>query len=423
MTRPASPEPRFGPIVALAVVSFVVYAYFRARHVGGCDSFAYLVQSLIFRGQDPVPLALDPREHPAVVPLCMHYTGAKLVSVFPIGYPLLLTVAGAFGLEFLLNSMLGAASVLLLYPALAPVGGRGIALGLTVMWATTPIVAWGATMLMSDLPAAVFVLASYVLLSRQRPKTSGALLGFALGIRPTNVVVLPVFAYIAHWSSTLRPFAGAVVVVGACFAVYGVGAYGSLFAAPYSGHLNAMGFGSVLDNAWVLLSNTFVMLWPVVLLGIVAVIRRPRQSVPLLCWFGVYLALYGFWDSDISAWWYTRYLLPGYPALFLLAAHGARELSDISIRRFATARRALPLAAAPRATLATTVSTRRPSTGIMWRIRGRSRASSRPAPSLRRATSAARCASTAASSPSIGSTRRPSNSSTGRWRRVATCTW
>jgi hypothetical protein len=345
MTDLATRARRFGPILGLALVAFCAYAYFRVRYVGGCDAFAYLAQSRFFRGQDPILLELDPREHPALVPLCLHHTGAKLVSIFPVGFSLLLAAAGTLGLEFFLNPLLGAISVILIYAAVEPIAGRFIALAFAALWATTPIVGWGATMVMSDLPACVFVLASYLAITRNRPALSGALFAFGLGIRPTNVVAVPVLAYLALREKKLRPFVAALAIAGSYFVVYGFGAYGALFPPPYRGNVHELGISSVWDHLRVLLSTTFVMLWPVIFLGLVAIVKRPRESAPFVVWFAGYLGFYCLWMPDISPWWYTRYLLPAYPALFLLAARGACEVGDAFRARFGWAKRAVPIAA------------------------------------------------------------------------------
>jgi hypothetical protein len=53
-----------------------------------------------------------------------------------------------------------------------------------------------------------------------------------------------------------------------------------------------------------------------------------RHRLMLFSWFGVFLIFYSFY-SIYDAWSYTRFLLPGYPALVLGMAFIARDLSEL----------------------------------------------------------------------------------------------
>jgi hypothetical protein len=59
-------------------------------------------------------------------------------------------------------------------------------------------------------------------------------------------------------------------------------------------------------------------------------LRRGRRSevVFLAAWAAAYLFFYCFWISGGDMWWWTRFLLPSYPALFLLAANGLQQTAD-----------------------------------------------------------------------------------------------
>src|SRR4030095_9901417 len=48
----------------------------------------------------------------------------------------------------------------------------------------------------------------------------------------------------------------------------------------------------------------------------------------LLSWFGAFFLFYCFYDI-YDAWWYTRFIVPGYPALVLGAVLIARDLSEL----------------------------------------------------------------------------------------------
>ncbi len=64
-------------------------------------------------------------------------------------------------------------------------------------------------------------------------------------------------------------------------------------------------------------------------LGIAADLKVEwRNRVMLLSWFGAFFVFYCFY-SEYDAWWYTRFLLPGYPALILGVLLIARDIPEV----------------------------------------------------------------------------------------------
>ncbi|HEY6403131.1 MAG TPA: hypothetical protein VI479_17055, partial [Blastocatellia bacterium] len=64
-----------------------------------------------------------------------------------------------------------------------------------------------------------------------------------------------------------------------------------------------------------------------------------RNRLMLLSWFGAFFLFYCCYDIS-DAWWYTRFLLPGYPAMVLGAVLIARDLSELLRTRISEINRA-----------------------------------------------------------------------------------
>lgn len=313
----------------LSLSAFVGYAAIRHRYVGGCDTAAYLSMSYVLRGMDAhLQSSMDPAQYPALVPLCHQLVGGKIVGVFPFGYPVLLAIAGAVGVETWINPGLGALGVGLVYLATAPLAGRRIALSLAVLWAVTPIVIWASTQLMSDLPAATLGLLSYVLLSRRSVATSGAVLGFSAGIRPTNLLLLLPLALSQPRPRSLIRLAVSTAAVSLAWILLGWALIGHVLPTQYtSDNWHNLGLERFGAQLLFLVSETASALWPMVALALVGLWRRPKRCAPLLIWLAAFILLYACWRHPYDAWWRTRFVLPAYPAIFLMAAHGAAELA------------------------------------------------------------------------------------------------
>jgi hypothetical protein len=109
------------------------------------------------------------------------------------------------------------------------------------------------------------------------------------------------------------------------YAVYNTIVFGLPWRTGYSGVLwfATAGFAKQLRFYAV---QTFAQLGPVVLGSALFALRRPSlEKIVLLGWFALLALAYSFWVSGNDRWWWTRYLLPGYPALFFLGAQGFGE--------------------------------------------------------------------------------------------------
>jgi hypothetical protein len=177
---------------------------------------------------------------------------------------------------------------------------------------------------MSDLPAAAFAIFSLLALRRARPTLSGVLLGFSLGIRPTQALAAPAFLLMApNLATRIR------LVLGMALAVGGWGIlYRAIGDAPIAYGDNLVNLdGSVWGKQLTfLLGQTLALHLPIVALALIGLVARPRAVLPLAIWFCAFLALYTLWRWPFDAWWWMRYMLPALPALFLAAAEGAAVL-------------------------------------------------------------------------------------------------
>lgn len=307
----------------MTTAAFFIYSYLRARAVGGCDSFAYLADSLELRGlSSGVNGGLDPQENPAIIPLCHVSVSRHVVSLFPPGFSALLAVAGTLGLESFVTPMIGALSVLLIYLGARSLTRPTSSLLLAAAWACAPIVVWGSTKMMSDLPAATALLASYLLVERRRGTAGGALLALAVCIRPASMLMAPMLWLVArrrkvsHWY-TLSCGLGLAIL-----AAFLAGRFGSPLNAAYGrnlGELSLEHFGSQLRFLGLGALATFA---PMVALAAWGTRRTGRSSLVLLLWGSVYFVFYALWRHPFDQWWWQRFALSSLPAWMLLAAAG-----------------------------------------------------------------------------------------------------
>ncbi len=331
-----APRPSRVPSFALGVLlagALGTYGLYAARQAGGCDTWAYLSDSFILRGKDVgLDGSLDPARFPALVPLCYELIHHGVVSLMPPGFPVLLALGGLLHAEFWVSPLLGALSIGFLYETVRRRAGPWIALSFAAIWATLPIVVWGSTQLMSDMAAATFGLVAFVLADGARERAAGAMLGFSFGIRPTNVLLLPALLTCAWRAGGLRRFCFGFGFALFAWSAFAIGRYGGLFPRGYAGNVHEFSTQHVFHQLAFFGKTTLSMAWPIVLLALVEAYRRPRRSAVLLLWSLPFVGLYSLWKYPFQAWWWSRYLLPAYPALFILGAGGVVELS-LLVRR------------------------------------------------------------------------------------------
>jgi hypothetical protein len=317
-----------GAAAVIAMAAFLYFAHYRVRYIGGCDSPAYLLESWRLRGLD-VGLARDPAvpQQGALVPLCMVEHAGIVRSFFPPGFSLLLAGAGAVGLEFHVTPLSGALSGLLLFLVARPRVGPALALATMMAWLGAPLLLWGSTAVMSDVPATTLLLGAFFAADQRKTSTSGILVGCAMGVRPETVLFVP--ALIAFFPSRAEMWRLSVGLgaAGLGWLAFFLASFGSLHL-PYTSNMTEL-YGENFGRQMIfLLAETARQHAPVMALAIVALVRSPRVCLPYLLWFAPFVVLHALWRVPYEAWWHARFVLPALPALFLLAAIGAASLRD-----------------------------------------------------------------------------------------------
>ncbi len=177
---------------------------------------------------------------------------------------------------------------------------------------------------------------------------SGAALGFATGVRYTNLLLaLPLLIVVVRlWRTDQRPGAvcavSGLVMMGAILAAYHWRAFGSPLTTGYglSGEQSAFGLTNFIENARrygsPLLEIGLGPLLVFALLGFLLRLRENRKEGLLyLSWFIptllLMLAYYGGVVAQPQT--YLRFLLPTFVPLFILTAIGLRRVMETDLFR------------------------------------------------------------------------------------------
>jgi 4-amino-4-deoxy-L-arabinose transferase-like glycosyltransferase len=199
-----------------------------------------------------------------------------------------------------------------------------LALAAAAILAAVPQFLMHAVQPMSDVMATFWALMAIwcALRSRRQPWFAVAAgMAFAVGVwvRPTSALMaLPMaLALRSHLRPLLRAAAGALPLI-IVLIVYQKAMYGSPLKTGYGslGDVVSLAhFGDAFRHYSVWMART---LTPLVFPGGLLIVFDRRRSVRhralLAVWFGAFFLFYCCW-SVFDAWWYTRFLLPGTPAL------------------------------------------------------------------------------------------------------------
>ncbi|MFN0088526.1 MAG: YfhO family protein [Blastocatellia bacterium] len=340
-----------------AAAGLLLYGWFLVTHaayaVGGSDSSGYaaLARSLYARtivhpvteverlgvplesDRGFIPLGFDRGPRPGT-----------MTPFYPIGFPLHMAagalLAGWQRGPFLVSPICALFCLLLLYRLGRELElSRGFSIAGAVMLGASPTFVFMALSPMSDVAAACWALLAVWAALRTRRRSEWALLagaafGVAFLIRPTSIMLLLPILLCLQWNRrTLLQFGIGGAPLAAVFFGYNLLAYGNPLKTGYSSiglhsEIQATGFTARLGSYAASLTKT---MGPLLLPGWLALllpVRSPaRIRAALLVWFGAFLAFYCFYDV-YGPWWYTRFLLPAYPALILGALLFAREAAD-----------------------------------------------------------------------------------------------
>jgi len=315
--------------VALTVVVLVVGLGNNSWGAGGSDSYSYVSQmDLWLAGTMKVPVSMAaqvpwPDALKTFTPFG-YSAVAHESAITPItgaGLPLLMAIfktIGGHAAAFLVVPMTGALLVWTTFLI-----GRRVAsdaIGISAAWlvATSPTFLMMFKSQMSDVPAAAFwALATYWMLgnSRRSAAAAGLAASIAILIRPN---LAPIAAVIAVWSffsmnrqraalfcAAALPGAIAVAVINA-----------SLFGSPFSSGYGELTSLFSLDNVpatlgsyvgWLIGTQT-----PLVFAGLFILRVAPLLGLIMLTVWLLYAPYPSF-----DAWWFLRFLLPAWPAMFI----------------------------------------------------------------------------------------------------------
>jgi 4-amino-4-deoxy-L-arabinose transferase-like glycosyltransferase len=185
---------------------------------------------------------------------------------------------------------------------------------------------WFGLQPMSDVPATAWALAAMLAALRARASARaaylcGAAFGMAILVRPTNVLlVVPLLLALPFERRILLRVAIGGLPFAAFLFVTNQIANGGPFRSGYGDMSSgfSLGFFPVRIRHYgywlAALGTPFLVLGWLSVAGVRSLPRRDRLL--LIVWPAVLLVFYCCW-GPYETWWYTRFLLPGVPAMFL----------------------------------------------------------------------------------------------------------
>ncbi len=332
--------------------------------VGGSDSSGYasvaraLLSDHLVQEVAPLrQLGLPAEFAPYFIPLG-HAPGPRpgtMSSFYPVGWPLHLaaaaTLAGWKNGPFIVSPLLAVLCLVLMYLVGIELGlSRGLAATGSFLLAVCPVFVYLALQPMSDIAATFWSLLAVLAAlrsGRQQPwaVVAGAAFGVAFLVRPTNVLLLaPLLLSLRLKPRTLLYFLLGGAPLALVFLIYNQAAYG---------HPLRTGYGAIqLQDAIALhyfparfrhyVYWLAMMMSPLPLVGwlLTAFNRRIewRRRALLIGWFAAFFLFYCCYEI-YNEWWYTRFLLPGIPALIIGLLLTAQTLAANVADRLTSERR------------------------------------------------------------------------------------
>jgi len=340
-----------------AIAGLLFYGGFLLEHasyaVGGADGSGYarIARSLLNGNLVQRVTELDQFNLPdemlrSFIPLA--YTpgpGARTMTPFyPVGLPLHMAagalIAGWDYGPYLVGPLAALMSLVLIYLIGLELGlSRGFSLAGAMLLGAGATFIFMALWPMSDIVATCWALAAIWASLRSAKRDAWALLagaafGMAFLVRPINLLLLlPILLSLRLKPRTLLYFVLGGLPLAAIFFGYNWSAYGHPLHTGYAAiglyrEVTTAGFTVRFQHYFYWLTMTMSPLLPLGWLGVAAVRSvHWRIRAILIAWFGPFLLFYScytFYDT----WWYTRFLLPGYPAIILGALLTASNLVE-----------------------------------------------------------------------------------------------
>lgn len=316
-----------GVFPPLLIAVFLLYFYCTQLYVGACDWYGYYREAqLMQQGRVSFTAELPISQFPSQVPMGYVSVGDRALPQYPPGFPLLMAVFGFAGLEFYVTPLVGMLSCLFVYLIARDLSRPSIAALFTLIWAVCPIVAFGATSVMSDLVAATCVLGAYYFYRRKALFVSALFFGFGVAVRPTNVLLLPAFAILLWRDRQLVRYGFLLMIPATVYGYYNYRVFGAPWITGYAdirSDLVAETFGPFFVGY---IQKTLLQFSPVVIFfAFWSLLRPTAEKLAWTAGIAIFLVFYSFWRHSGPTWWWSRFLLPSYPGLLLLAVSGFSE--------------------------------------------------------------------------------------------------
>jgi hypothetical protein len=340
------------PLAALIAVGAVAVSLsFRESTAGGSDAFSYVTQADLWLSRTPrlrieMPIAAAapwPSALETFTPFGYRMTSDRqaVVPVTPPGLPLLMAafarIAGHCAMSWVVP-LTGGVLVWSTFLIGRRLGSDGVGLGGAWLVATSPTVLAMSRSIMSDVPAAAFWAVATA--ASLRPSVTAA---FAAGLAASaglmiRLNLLPLGAVLTGWmiwsALSARPrrwtriAAFAAGLLPGCMAMAFINRwlYGSPAASGYGNLGSLFAAHNIAVNlrhyaTWLSETQT-----PLALAGLAALLlpwpriwpsRDARAAVRLLAVIVVTVfAIYAAY-TPFQEWWYLRFLLPAWPAIFI----------------------------------------------------------------------------------------------------------
>lgn len=315
-----------------AVALLLVYGSVRQRYIWGVDSFGYYQLGKLFsEGRIFLPLPFETSTPAALAPWGFEFNALRQgVPGYPPGFSLLLAIGHWLGAPLWVTPACGVISCFVLFRLLRLRVSEGTAALFTAAWAVMPLTVYGSTMLMSDLVAATTIMGGLLAFRENRPILAAWIFGLGVAVRPTNVLFFAPFALLLRFDRASIRFVLHLAVPGALYGLYNFLLHGAPWRTGYS-HVWDTLSAKAFPAFFAFFCTAIWQLLTALLLGFVgfALLRPNRERIFLVLWLAVFVVFYSFWSAGgVDRWWWARFILPGLPALFLLAADGFEILRD-----------------------------------------------------------------------------------------------
>lgn len=340
-------------IVIVGCVIGIAYGTFAAS---GSDAYGYVSQATLWlRGELHVhqPIVGEvswPEAAWTFTPLGYRPISddGTIAPTYPPGLPIIMAIfqaiAGPEGPFFVVPLMAAAALYCTYLLGREATGSRVAGSLASLLLLASPVFLLHSIVPMTDVPAAAGWALVCVLALRQpqQPLLTGLVAGASLLIRPNLVLLaaVPLCAWLfaqARYRDALRPVVirkAVSFVAGMVPGVIAVGAvnfamYGSVFESGYGAMGDIYGIATAPQNlrnygSWLLQTQTPLVALALIPLFARGALRPDADASPRACLVAViFLSLLSYlFYAQFENWTYLRFLLPAYPAMFVLMSAG-----------------------------------------------------------------------------------------------------